>query len=347
MGQTRRAAMTGLAGILWGAASRAGPAAWIPERIAALEGQLRANPHVRALLMERRGTLFSHYRADTQPGTRLNVASVTKSVVALVTGIAIERGLIAGVNEPLAAFFPEHAQGANANALQRVRLRHLLTLSTGFDRQGLDANTDYPDFTGKLYAPGLLAHALSRRLLEPPGTRFYYSNMEAHLVAVALARRAGMPLADFAREALFAPLGIEGAEWAAGQDGVPDGAAGLRLSPTDLLRIGQMMRAGGRWQERQVVPQAFVREATSRQGDSDLPPRGPKELWGYGYLWWLASTPGDNLRAYYAAGYGGQFLYVVPDLDLVIVALTEHVSREVAGRTAALVRDYAVPAVPR
>ena len=90
-----------------------------------------------------------------------------------------------------------------------------------------------------------------------------------------------------------------------------------------------------------------MQEATTRKIASDLPARGPQELWGYGYLWWLSSTPRDNLAAYYAAGYGGQFIYVVPGLDLVVATATDPVSREVAGRTALLIRDFALAAVPR
>lgn len=346
-GLSRRSAAGAIAAgaLAPGLAAFAQPPGWKPDRLEMLRSQLAAHGAIRALVMERDGAPpFAHFRADTTAATGLNVASVTKSVVSLLVGIAIDRGAIAGVDEPLAAFFPEHAQ---AQPLRRVTLRHLLTLSSGFDRGELDANTDYPDLARRLYAPGLVPHALGRRLVDEPGRRFYYSNLDAQLVAVILARRVQRPLADFARDELFAPLGIANAEWAIGTDGVPDGAAGLRLAPADLMRLGRLVLDEGRWQGRQVVPRDYVRAATSRQGPSDLPPRGRKELWGYGFLWWTASTPGDDLPAFYAAGYGGQFVYVVPSLRFVLVALTEQASRDVAARTAALIRDYAIAAVAR
>lgn len=347
----RRTATVALAGALWAPASwcqtaaRAAP--WHADRLALLEAQLRANPNIRALLMERHGAAFTHYRADTTPTTRANVASITKTVVSLLVGIAIGRGLIANVDEPLAAFFTEHAQGPHAATLQRVTLRHLLTLTPGFERSGLDENSDYMAFTQRFYGQGLLQYALGRRIAEAPGTKFYYSNIDVHLVAMALARRLKVPFAEFVREALFQPLGIGTVEWPASSDGIPNGASELRLSAAELMRLGRLMLDGGRWEGRQVVPQQYLREATTRQVASDVTPRGPAALWGYGYLIWLASTPGDNLPAFYAAGYGGQFIYVVPALELVVVATTDQVSRQVAAQTAAIIRDFAVPAVTR
>lgn len=309
----------------------------------ALQAQLKSNAHIRALLIARGDkTLFEHYRADTSATTLLPVASVTKSVTALLAGIAADRGLLR-IDEPLGEFFPEYSKGVDALKLSRVNLGHLLTMSSGFDRRGLNIDSDYTDYTPRLYAPGLLQHALGRALVSEPGSRFYYSNIDSHLAAVAVSRRVKVPLKDFARDELFRPLGIESFDWFVGTDGVPDGAAGLRLSAPDMMRIGKMMRDGGVWEGRQVVSKRFVQEATSRHVATDIPPRGSPQLWGYGYLWWTSSTPVDDRPAFYAAGYGGQLIYVVPSLDVVIVAVTQQASREVAARTNVLVRDYALP----
>ncbi len=224
---TRRTALTALATAAFVPVARSQPA-WNTERIQALEAQLRAAPHVHALLMERRGASFAYYQQGFTASSRTNVASVTKSVVSLLVGIAIERGAIASVEEPLAAFFPEHAQGPGAAAMQRVTLRHLLTMSSGFARR--TTYDDYIDFSRRLYAPGFLAYALARPLAHEPGSHFQYDSIDTHLLALALARRLKVPLAVFAQDVLFRPLGIDGANGRRGRTAFRTGRRNCALT---------------------------------------------------------------------------------------------------------------------
>lgn len=321
-----------------------------PARLAALERHLVADhPAVRSLLIVRGGAIaYEYYREGLGRQTRHNVYSVTKSVVSLLVGIALDQGLIRGTGEKLADFFVDDEPAFKAPpSAQSVTLAHMLTLTPGFDPGALSRDTDYEDFQRRFYAPGLVEHALNRPLGHPPGTRFHYSNLDAHLVSLALARRAKASVAAYAREHLFAPLGIVDFAWPANLRGDSNGAAELSLRARDMAKIGQLVLQQGRWDGRQVVSADYVARATRRQVATDVPPRGRPDLWGYGYLWWTATTPGDDLPACYAVGYGGQFIYVVPALDAVVVATTDAQSRNLGNKTGAVIRDHVLPAILR
>lgn len=219
--------------------------------------------------MERRGASFDYYKQGFTGSSRMNVASVTKSVVSLLVGIAMERGAIASVEEPLAAFFPEHAQGPGAAAMQRVTLRHLLTMSSGFGRA--TTYDDYIDLSRRLYAPGFLAYALARPLAHEPGSRFQYDSTDTHLLALALARRLKVSLMEFAQEALFRPLGLQGAEWPVGSDGIPTGGSDMRLTAPEMLHPRRRIAGLQRVRFRRAV---HLHRACARGGRGDAHRRG-------------------------------------------------------------------------
>jgi CubicO group peptidase (beta-lactamase class C family) len=119
-----------------------------------------------------------------------------------------------------------------------------------------------------------------------------------------------------------------------------NGASELRLSPHEMAKIGQLVLQKGQWNGKQIIPAQYIERATQRQVSApDIPARGTAAQWGYGYLWRTATTPGEDLPAHYAVGYGGQFIYIVPARNTVIVATTDAQSRAVAAKTAAVIRE--------
>lgn len=220
--------------------------------------------------------------------------------------------------------------------VQRLRFEHLLTMTAGWPAEQT-AQRDRDDDLRQL---------ARRPFVAEPGARFAYDNGAANLLALALANAVRRPLADYARERLFAPLGIHAFNWRRGAQGHALGALGLSLTPRAMLRLGQLALADGRWQGRALVPADFMRQATERRNAGGAP-----LFAAYGYLWWVAATAPSRRaerRTAMANGYGGQWIYVYPPLDLVVAATSRRTPESMArGQALTLIRRDVLPALQR
>jgi CubicO group peptidase (beta-lactamase class C family) len=251
------------------------------------------------------------------PDTLHDLRSVTKSIVGLLYGIALERGLAPPVDAPLLAQFPEYPDLAADEDRSRRTIGHALTMTLGMEWDEMRPYTDSANSEIAMeQAPDRYRFVLDRPLLAEPGARWIYSGGAVALIGAIIARGAGKPLPEFAREALFEPLGISRFEWMAGNDGVASAASGLRLRPRDLLRLGVLVAAAGRFGGRQIVPRAWI-EASFR---SAVPTGDGLD---YGRLWFLGSAPVPALggpRPWMGGfGNGGQRLWLMPDADIAVV----------------------------
>lgn len=239
------------------------------------------------------------------PHTLHNTHSCTKSIVSTLIGITIDKGLIAGVEVPLLDLFPGVAVDDLDAAKQSITLEHALTMTTGMDSQ---ESTD--DWTGTrlmMASDEQAEYALSFPMVAEPGTHFAYSSTASHLLSEALQRATGMTTAEFAEEHLFGPLGITDYRWPASPEGVNYGFSGLRLKPQDMAKVGYLMLHHGSWDGRQVVPAQWVADATM----AHIP---VEDYFSYGYQWWI-----DPTGFFFALGWGGQYIVVLPDHDAVVV----------------------------
>lgn len=243
-----------------------------------------------------------------------DMRSISKSVVALVYGALLARGQVPGPDTPVASLYPDHPALAHAPKTA-IRIRHLLTMSAGlaWDEPSPVRRTAVDDQTPLTWTGSLYATVFGRDVVARPGEVFAYSGGLTSVLLDLIERSTGRPWAELVDTELFRPLGIVNWTWTRDLRGRPLAHAGLRLTPRDLLKIGALVLQRGRWEDRQVVPAAWVEAMTSTQI------RASPRL-GYGYQWWT-SEPVAAGRAWpviQAIGNGGQRLFVVPALDLVV-----------------------------
>ena len=242
-----------------------------------------------------------------------NVKSVSKSVASLAVGIAIDRGLIRSVNEPIFSFFPELSD-LRTPEKDRIQLVHALTMSMGLKWvEAIPSNEDNND-EGRMHtASDQCRYVLGLPVTGPAGQEFFYNTGALALVSAIIRKATGRPLDEFARENLFEPLGITRVEWNR-YKGDTDAGGGLRLRPRDMAKFGQLVLAGGRWSDRQLVSKAWIETSTALKLKAT-------NTRSYGYLWWLGRSPLDKREVHWigALGRGGQAMRIVPELDLVVM----------------------------
>jgi CubicO group peptidase (beta-lactamase class C family) len=244
------------------------------------------------------------------PETLHDIRSVTKSVTALLYGIALGEALVPLPAEPLLGKFPEYPDLAADPQRAGLTVEHALTMSLGLEwREDLPYSNPANAEIAMEMAPDRYRYILERPIVEPPGTRWTYCGGATALLGRLIADGASRSLPQYAEAVLFAPLGIGSFEWTNGADGVASPASGLRLAPRDLARIGELVLAEGVWDGQPIVPADWIQTV--------LQPR-LQTSWGgqYGYQWYIDSIEGHRLVA--GMGNGGQRLFVVPDLDLTV-----------------------------
>jgi CubicO group peptidase (beta-lactamase class C family) len=242
-----------------------------------------------------------------------NVKSVSKSVASLAVGIAIDRGLIGSINEPIFSLFPELSDLRSLEK-ERIQLLHALTMSMGLEWvEATPSNEGNNDEERMHRAPDPCRYVLGLAATAPAGQEFFYNTGALTLVSAIIRKATGRPLDEFARATLFEPLGITGVEWIRVK-GDTDAGGGLRLRPRDMAKIGQLVLAGGRWNDRQIVPGGWIETSTA-------PKIKATDGLSYGYLWWLGRSKLNGREVHWAGalGRGGQSIRIVPELDLVVV----------------------------
>ena len=302
-----------------------------------------AVPRFRSLLVARHGRLVAEsYFGGADSTTLFDVRSVTKSIVCALTGVAVRDGVLPGVTASIAPYLvPTDTLDPVDSS---VTVQDLLTMTSGYQW-----NEDTgPDYNLWIAADDHVQYLLDRAHGAAPGVTFTYNSAAVHTLGVVLQDAAALPLPQYAAP-LFAALGVgDTVAWEVLDRSTVNGGAGIQLRGRDLLKFGQLFLQRGWSGDRSVVPQTWVDEAT-RPHFAWRRAVGPLSRVTYGMLWWVSD---DAPAAFFAWGYGGQFVYVVPSRDLVVVAttdwsgLTEVTPQALAATALGVIVNDVVPAAP-
>ncbi|MDH4241250.1 MAG: beta-lactamase family protein [Phycisphaerae bacterium] len=278
--------------------------------------------NAKSLLVVKDGKLvFETYCRDLQDRDRYsNIQSVTKSVTSLVFGIIYSEHYVDSLSQTLYSILPDKFPSDGSK--RTITMRDLFTMRSGilFDNDVFSVEI----YTDESRDP--VKYILNKPMYAEPGEEFYYRDCDPHLLSYAITRLTGRSEEVWARERLFAPLGIEDYYWDSDHFGTSMGAHGLHLRPRDLAKIGQMVLNNGVWRGRQIVDSAWIAESTRQQTTTSY--QVAPDIRGYGYYWWVLPR-WDAIEAW---GHGGNSILIVPNQALVIVMTSmPHTDNDVVG----------------
>jgi CubicO group peptidase (beta-lactamase class C family) len=287
---------------------------------------------VHAVLVVRYGcAVLEAYYPPYGPHIRHGTASVGKSFTGALVGIAIREGYIEGVDQRVADFFPAHAGLQDDPLKQAMTIEHLLTMTSGlyWPESAAMYSSSGNVMNQMMRSFDWVRFVLDRPMAAAPGAVFNYSSGASHLLSAIIQEATGERTLAFARTYLFEPLGLSRVSWLSDPHGIAFGAGGVRLTPRDMARFGQLYLQGGVWNGEQIVPAEWVEDSVARQVSA----HGAASY--YGYQWWVRGS-----GIYAAHGYRGQRIFVIPDLDMVVV-----LTGDLSGNLPSVVlSNYIIPA---
>lgn len=268
-----------------------------------------------SLLVSKNGKVVieEYYNGRTEDNL-CDVQSLTKGLMSILLGIAIDKKYIKDVDEPIAKYFPSEYENLD-DAKKDITIRHLLNQTSGLSWKG------YLEHEAWLTSENPISFVLDKALESMPGERYNYNSGATHLLSVIISRAYGNSSLEFANEYLFNDLNIQSLDWQKRNAGYYDGSGlGLKMKPTDLMKLGHLLENNGNWQGQQIVSVDWIEKLFDEREKSSTE-------WGlrnsmHGFCWYKAEINGTSVD--YGMGYGGQFIMLIPESDLIIVATHNH-----------------------
>lgn len=273
---------------------------------------------VQSLIIQKDGEIIHEaYNGSIDGNDPTNIKSASKSIISLLIGIAIDKGFIDGVDQPIGDFFPEYFEQHPDSAKAAITIQNLLTMRSGLE------TTSFRNYGRWVMSDDWVEFTLDQPFEEEPGGRMVYSTGTSHLLSVILTKATGMSTRAFANEYLFDPLDIRIGGWDRDPQGYYMGGNNLAISPRDLLKIGTMMMDVGEYNGQQIVSRDWIFESIRVYTRSNYNP------YNYGYMWWRRMVGGYQL--FFAWGNGGQYIMILPELETVI-SITSDLGRSNGSR---------------
>lgn len=274
--------------------------------------------NLRSCLVQQHGSLiFEQYRDVRVSSEVAKINSCTKSILSALICIAIDQGILPEPATRVSEFYPQLGQDKDVRK-QEITIAHLLTMTAGFHWTEFGGRNSFPKMTR---SPNWVEYVLEQPMADHPGARMEYNSGISQLLSAMLVQASGMTTARFAELYLFGPLGIRQYLWETDPQGIHTGGFGLQLQPADLLKFGQLYLQQGVWEKEQLINRERIAHSVQPFIHAEAPRRG-----GYGWHWWtdsysfpLADKEPAPVEYYYARGYAGQFVYVLPILQTVVV----------------------------
>lgn len=268
-------------------------------------------PRLHSLLVSQGDELvFEEYYNDRDPNRPANMKSASKSVISALVGIAIDQGLIKSVDVKIADYFPELISASHNTEKRQITIENLLTMQSGLETT---SNRNYGKW---VLSDNWIEFAINQPLVAAPGTRMLYSTGSTHLLSAIISKASGVSTKQFAQDNLTSQLGYSMSYWSQDPQGIYFGGNDMEMTPRQMLRFGKLYLNDGRVDERQIISESWIDNSHRPHARS---PRGQGRYYGYG--WWLRDLAGMQVPV--AWGYGGQLIFVVKELNLVVVATSE------------------------
>ncbi|HYE82039.1 MAG TPA: serine hydrolase [Clostridia bacterium] len=293
---------------------------------------------IHSILIVRNGHLVTEgYFYPYSKEYRHILNSATKSITSALVGLALEDGFIKNIDQKVVDFFPDMKIGNLDDRKKSMTVRNLLMMTAGLEWNEDGSYGAQNDSNTRMWASeNQLRYLLDRPMKEEPGKSFYYNSGASHVLSAIVQKTTGKTALEYVTERIFKPLGISDISWGADRQGINSGSGRVFMKPEDLAKYGYLYLNKGKWEGKQLIPEKWVEESTQKQIDT---PSGLAGRHGYGYQWWQ-----NKFGGYSARGFAGQYLFVVPEHNLVAV-FTGGLAPEDFFEPERLMEDYIIPAI--